>query len=271
MRYSHRFFLYAPFGLLLLLATIVMVYWRFAAVSFDSWLSRSGGHEIMPGVRFSYASKSMQGFPFRLDSLIDALSLEIQTSSQPLVWRTQHFAMHMLDYDRGHQVFEADGTQIVSWTDAAGSRHEVTFVPGTLRASAIGSAGGLVRFDLDIMSLNSPIVSGDRLQFHIRRDPIRDRLEFVVQGDQLRLACPAGSTAASRELTVQGQIVPASPFWPLLDGHADWRGAYDRWLQNRGRLEVERIDALGPSPNRGSLETCVKDFLQRALAFAGRP
>jgi hypothetical protein len=271
MRYSHRFFLYAPFGLLLLLATTVMVYWKRAADSFDARLTKANGHEIMPGVRFSYASKSMQGFPFRLDSLIDGLSLEIRTNSGLLVWRSQHFATHMLDYDQSRQVFEAAGTQIVSWTNTAGSRHEVSFVPGTLRASAIGSGGGLARFDMDIMSLNSPNISGDRLQFHIRQDPIRNALDFVMEGDQLKLACPSGSAAASRALTVEGRIAPATPFRPLLDGRADWRSAYDRWSKSQGRLDVERIDALAPAPSRASLETCVADFLQHALSFAGRP
>ncbi len=271
MRYSHRFFLYAPFGLLLLLATIVMVYWKRAADSFDTRLSISNGHEIMPGVRLRYASKSMQGFPFRLDSLIDALSFEIRTNSGPLVWRTQHFAIHMLDYEQNRQIFEADGTQTVSWTDGTGSHHEVSFVPGTLRASAIGSGGGLARFDMDIVSLNSPDISADRLQFHIRRDPIRNALDFAMQGDRLKLACPGGSAAASGALTVEGRIAPAAPFRPLLEGRADWRSAYDRWLQSQGRLDVERVDALAPAPNRASLATCVTDFLQHALAFAGRP
>lgn len=271
MRYSHRFFLYAPFGLLVLLATVVMVYWKSAADSFDLWLSRSNGHEIMPGLRMRYASKSLAGFPFRVDSLIDGLTLELETNSGPLVWRAQHFAMHMLDYERSHQVLEAAGTQTIAWTDGAGSHREIEFMPGTVRASAISSGGGLARFDLDIMSLNSPTISGDRLQFHVRRDSVRNALEFVVQGEGIRVACRAGLAVASNELTVEGRIVPAGTFAPLLAGHAAWRTAYDDWLQNHGRLEVGRIDATGPSPSRASLQACVTDFLRDALAFAGRP
>jgi len=270
MRYSHRFFLYAPLGLLLLLATIVMAYWKYSADTFDVRLTKANGHEIMPGVRLGYASQSVEGFPFRLDSLIDALSIQIETDAGPLAWHAQHFAMHMLDYDQSRQIFEADGTQSISWTDAFGSPHVVFFVPGTLRASAITSSGSLARFDIDIVSLHAPNISGDRLQLHIRRDPVRNALDFVMQGDQLRLSCPKG-TAGSRDLTVEGQLAPADPFRGLLAGRGDWRSAYTGWLRSRGRLVVKRIDAQQPSPSRQTLVSCTSDFLQHALAFLGRP
>lgn len=270
MRYSHRFFLYAPIGMLLLLAATVMAYWKHAADSFDARLTQSNGHEIMPGVRFIYASRSMGGFPFRLDSLIDGLSIQLETDAGPLGWRTQHFAMHMLDYDQSQQIFEADGTQSISWTDDSGSPHVASFVPGTLRASAITSGGGLSRFDMDVVGLNAPNLSGDRLQLHIRHDPVRNALDFVMQGDQLRLACSKG-TAASRDLTVEGQIVPADSFRGLLEGRSDWRSAYNGWLRSRGRIEVKRIDAQQPLPNRQRLASCTTDFLRHALAFLGRP
>ena len=271
MRYSHRFFLYAPFGLLLLLAAIVIVYWKMTASSFEAWLSKSNGHEIMPGVRISFASNSVGGFPFRLDSVIDTLAFQIETTSSPLVWRTEQFALHMLTYDQSHQVFEAAGKQTLAWRDASSADREIFFLPGSLRASAIKSGGSLARFDADIVTLDTREISADRLQFHIRRAPQQDAFDFVIEGDRLSLDCGAKKNAGAQSVTVAGRITPASPFRSLLAGRAGWQTAYDAWLDKDGKLKVERVDAVAPLPDRHELETCLQNFLQNALFFAGRP
>jgi len=243
MNYSNRIFLYGPLMLLLLIAVAVMVWWKIVASSFDERLAAANGREIMPGVRMSYASKDMEGFPFRVDSVMEGFTLQVQTRTGPLVWRAEHFAIHALTYGRDQQVFEAAGTQTLWWTDSGGEHHRWTFVPGPLRASAILAHGRLSRFDLDAVAIASAEFSATRLQFHLRQAPDRDALEFVMTGDNLRRTI-GGQTSTAQDLSIEGNVAPGHPVAALLGGEVDWRSAAEAWRQRGGTLSIERIETL---------------------------
>src|SRR6476661_125023 len=147
MRYSSRFFLYAPILGLLLLAAIAMTNWWLTASALAKHLDAVNRHEIMPGVRFSFSEKRLAGFPFRMDTLLKNLRVEIAEVGGPVVWTSDEFAMHVLAYGRVQAVLEAAGRQTLSWHDANGSPHSFAFLPGTFRASALLQRGKLIRFD----------------------------------------------------------------------------------------------------------------------------
>ena len=249
MGYSHRFFLYAPVALLLLVTTGLLVWWQLSAKAFDAQLAADNSRVIMPGVRMAYDSKSLGGDPFRLDAVLDGFSLEVQLRSGPLIWRTEHLAIHQPTYGRAQQIFEAAGTQTLSWTGSDGARHRISFVPGTLRASAILESGRLARFDLDLAALNSPEVSGDRVQVHLRREPGRDALQFFVSADNLHLApdMRAGIADTIKGFDLEGRVLPTSPLQPLLAGRADWRTGAEDWRTHNG---VVKLDAFAISWGR---------------------
>ena len=50
MRYSNRFFLYAPLALLLILAAVVVSHWWKVAGALDTRLKAMKGHDAVPGV-----------------------------------------------------------------------------------------------------------------------------------------------------------------------------------------------------------------------------
>jgi hypothetical protein len=243
MRYSHRFFLYAPVAFLLLLAIAVMVWWKTSATAFDDRLTAANGRIIMPGVRISYASKTIGGFPFRLDSVMDGFTVEVQMRTGPLVWRSEHLAIHALTYGRNEQIYEAAGAQTLSWTDSDGAAHRELFLPGTLRASAILGGGRLSRFDLDAVALTSRDFAAGRLQFHLRHAPDRDALQFALSGDNVRMTVD-GHPGAAQQIEIEGALAPAVPLAALLAGGADWRSAADSWRLDGGRLQIERIEAV---------------------------
>jgi hypothetical protein len=240
MSYSNRIFLYGPLVLLLLIAAAVMIWWKIAAGAFDARLTAANGREIMPGVRMSYASKEMEGFPFRVDFVMNGFTLSVQMRTGPLVWHADHFAIHALTYGRNQQVFEAAGTQTLSWTDSEGAHRVLTFVPGSLRASAILDHGRLARFDVDAVALNSPELSAARIQFHMRREPGRDALDFAMSADGVHLApdLRAGFGEIIKEANIEGRVVPAFPLEPLLAGQWDWRAAVDKWRHSNGQLDI---------------------------------
>src|SRR5581483_1864200 len=73
MNYSHRFWLYAPLCMFLGLAAWAMGYWWVVASAFDKKLTALNGHEAVPGITVSYASKTISGFPFNIDVVFTGL------------------------------------------------------------------------------------------------------------------------------------------------------------------------------------------------------
>src|SRR4051794_12137854 len=100
MRYSSRFFLYAPILGLLILAAFAMIHWWVDATAFAKRLDAANGHEIMPGVKLSFVAKKIAGFPFRLDTILKGVRVEVAETTGPVTWSSEDFAMHVLTYGR---------------------------------------------------------------------------------------------------------------------------------------------------------------------------
>src|ERR1700744_5414807 len=159
MNYSHRAFLYGPVILLALVAIAVASYWWTASNAIARKLDAWNGHDIAPGIHFSFAHKEMSGFPFRVDGELDGLHIAIDTSHGPAVWTAEKFAFHSLTYGRTQMVFEAAGRHHVEWHKDNGQLHTYDFLPGSLRASAIVVAHRLARFDLEALNVDSPDIA----------------------------------------------------------------------------------------------------------------
>src|SRR5215469_14205968 len=185
MNYSSRFWLYAPLALFFGLALWAMSHWWTVAKELDQKLIALNGRQAVPGVRVSWSKQTISGFPFRLDVVFEGLSVRAEAPRGPLVWQSDRFALHALTYGRAQDVFEAAGQQHLSWTDADGVPHQISFLPATLRASVIQDGKGVNRFDLDVLDAGGKGTAGanftvGRAQFHLRRDPKADALDLMV-------------------------------------------------------------------------------------------
>lgn len=243
MTYSHRFFLYGPVGLFAILMLGVMGYWWAASNAMSYRLDAINGHEIAPGIKVSFAQKTMTGFPFRVDSELDGLRVEISAAHGPLTWTAERFAMHALTYNRSQFIFEAAGKQAIVWHGESGMPHSYRFLPGLLRASAIARGGELSRFDLDLMNAASPDVSAARFQIHLRKDPKIDGVDFVIEADDVHIA-PELMPAFGPNITsfrLDAMLSPGTSFDGLLAGHTDWRAAMENWRTRHGGMRVNNI------------------------------
>ena len=252
MNYSSRFFLYAPLGLFLALAVFVGIQWWLAASALSARLQAMNGREIAPGVTMRYASRTISGFPFNLDTVFRDVAFRITTPHGPTEWRSEHFAMHALTYGRDETIFEAAGRQELHWTRDDGSVSDLVFAVGSLHASAIEDSRGLARFDLDLMGFGSERLTAQRLQFHIRHGK-DDKLYLAVMTDGLRIAperCPNldGGIAAGR---LTGTIAAADAFSSLRAGTQDWSTAIMNWRATGGMFRIETLSLTplgGKSP-----------------------
>jgi len=237
MKYSSRFFLWAPLALLLTLAALAMIHWWIDASALSKRLDAVNGHEIMPGVRVSFAQKRIAGFPFRLDTILKDFRVEVREVDGPLVWTTQDFAMHALTYGRVQAIFEEAGPQTLTWHDARGDAHRFEFLPGSFRASAILQDGKLVRFDSEIVDLDGADFRAADAQFHLR---IRSNAIDIFAKLQ-RAHIPGGYAAALSpdvdELTAKGILNRASTLDRVLRGLEPPSDAIEDW-RARGTLDV---------------------------------
>jgi hypothetical protein len=230
MRYSSRFWLYAPLTAVLVLAAAVVVHWWFAAQAFEKALAEMKGHEAAPGITLDWSKVDVGGFPFRLDADFTDFSAAGAGVRGPFTWTSENFALHALTYGRRKTVYEAAGKQHLQWVAADGAAHRADFLPGTLRASSTADARGLARFDLDVVDADGEGFTARRLQFHMRRDPDGKGLDVMARADDWK-------TDGEAAPLVEGYftLTAAAPLMPLLDGKAFWPDAARAWHDGGGQ------------------------------------
>src|SRR5471032_112317 len=120
MKYSSRFWLFAPLVLFFALAAWAIAHWWVLASALDRKLTALNGHEAAPGITLSYASKTISGFPFNIDVVFTDFVAEGQGAHGPFRWTSDKVALHRLTFGRIQDLYEAAGNQTLSWTDARG-------------------------------------------------------------------------------------------------------------------------------------------------------
>lgn len=238
MKYSSRFFLYAPLAAFLLLFVAIGVHWWIMASTLSAHLAAMDGRDVVPGVTFHYASRQISGFPFSLDTQFHDVTLTVAAPGGPTVWRAEKFASHSLTYGRDETIFEAAGHQSLTWRRADGTLRTLPFAVGSLHASAIVRKGMLERIDLDLVGFGSKPFIAQRIQAHARRST-GDKLEFLASVATPRPAsgsCPAALDGLS-EIELSGAVSHAGRFTGLLSGRQSWAAAARQWRDAGGHLQ----------------------------------
>ena len=229
MKYSSRFFLYAPLSVFGIFLIAVGVHWWLAASHLSSRLDAVNGREIMPGVTLSFAAHRTTGFPFSLDTEFKDVTLTLAGPRGKTTWRTAEFAMHALTYGRDETIFEAAGPQKLSFT-REGKERALPFAVGALRASANLKKDALARFDLDLVGFGSKAFTAQRLQFHLRRNG-GDKLEVFAAADDVRTptgSCPRLGDGMTK-LRFTGAFTQAGEFSSLLAGDQNLAATMTGW------------------------------------------
>ena len=238
LKYSSRFWLYAPTGLFLVLAAAVMIHWWMSASAFEKKLAALKGREAIPGITLNWDKVEVGGFPFRLDANFRNLNIAGAGAHGPFFWRSEKFAMHGLTYGRSQDVYEAAGRQQIGWTDPGGESRSAIFMAGSIRASSILDAQGLRRFDLDIVTIQAGTFAMDRLQFHLRRGPADLDVMAKMDALQTRGAKPGN-------LQFYATLKQAHALYALLDGETSWPRAAAEWRAQGGTAKLSQIVMTG--------------------------
>jgi hypothetical protein len=238
LSYSSRFWLYAPLVIFLGIAGWAMAHWWAVAGALDKKLTALNGHEAVPGITISYASKTISGFPFNIDVVFTNLSIAGAGAHGPFRWHSPNFALHTLTYGPRKYIYEAAGNQDLSWTDGAGTQHHSRFLPGALRASAQTDSKGLARFDLEVIAAAGNDFTAAHLQFHLRRDPDGHDLDLMTSADDAR-SLPLPGWKIYAKLNQEAALMP------LLRGDVAVPDAVKAWHAAGG---VVKYDPQPPTP-----------------------
>jgi len=242
MKYSSRFFLYAPLLLFLTLAAAAGANWWNMADALSRKLDALNGRKAMPGVTLSFASKTVGGFPFNLDVEFRNFRIEVATDHGPTHWRSEKFALHALAYGREQMIFEAAGKQLLAWTDLKRQYHVLPFEVGEWHASSIVGDHGLARFDMDLIGLGSPALIAARIQLHAREHA--GAIDLAVEADSVRLL--GGLVSPFGEMIVlaraNASAVPGKSFDAIRVGDASWEATIERWRVAQGVLHVDDLE-----------------------------
>jgi hypothetical protein len=253
MSYSHRIFVYGPVGLLVLVCLLYAVFWRVQADTLAARLDRANGGEIIPGVEFHFADKSVGGFPFRLDAVLSGVTFVHKTPDGETAWRTENLALHSMSYRADQFILEAAGLQSFARPGAEGAPPQVIYVePALARASAILVKGRLARFDLDLVepkgkdaTLNADparTFAADRAQLHLLRRP-GDSIDVAVRVDNADLGKGYGLKLGGKIglIDLRGKINGAGALDEVAEGDESVAAAADDWRSKNGSLEVDRL------------------------------
>ncbi|HEY4265753.1 MAG TPA: DUF2125 domain-containing protein [Micropepsaceae bacterium] len=245
MSYSNRIFFYGPVSLLLLVIVLYSVFWRVQADTLAARLDRANGGEVIPGIVFAFAEKSVGGYPFRIDAVLSGVTFSHQAPEGETAWRTEKLALHRLSYGQNRYIFEASGLQSFAQPPLTrGTVPRVTFVtPGIARASAILVNDRLTRFDLDLLEPqvkdatrgaepNRTAVAA-RAQFHLLARP-DDSIDLALMIDNAKIGNGYAGGMDETQLTridlrakfTQGDALDAlrAGMMSLADAAAAWRG-----------------------------------------------
>jgi len=249
VKYSSRFWLFAPITIFLALATVAMAHWWVVAGTVERELDAMNGHEAAPGITLSFASRNVSGFPFNLDIVFTGFAIAGQGAHGPFRWTTEKFALHRLTYGRLQDIYEAAGNQTLSWSDGGGNPHALNFLPGSLRASAIADSKGLLRFDLDVMAASGHDSTGVaftavRSQLHLRRDPKADAMDLQVSGDDIKTQGNIAGLFGNHitHIALYATLTKGAAFTPLLAGTSTWAAASADWRAKGGQVTLGPVD-----------------------------
>ena len=286
MSYSNRIFFYGPVGLLLLIVVLYCVFWRVQADTLAARLDRANGGEVIPGVVFAFAEKSVGGFPFRIDAVLSGVTLSHPSPEGETAWRTEKLALHRLSYAQNRYILEVSGLQSFARPPIKpGAVPRVFFItPGLARASAILVRDRLARFDLDLSEPQAKdatagadpkrTLTAARAQLHLlARDANSIAVAIRIDNANIGSAYAAGGTEILLPLIdLRATLSEAGILDALRAGMTGIADAAAAWRERKGRIEVANLALSWPDAHadlKGQLALDDEDRLNGTLKGDG--
>ena len=286
MSSSTRIFLYGPLGLLALIVVLYSVYWRVQADTLAARLDRANGGEVIPGIVFAFAAKSITGYPFQLDVALSGVTFAHQAPEGETAWQTEKLAVHTLSHRQDQFTFEAAGLQSFARPPLPpGTAPRIVLATPTLaRGSATLAEGKLVRFDFDLRELQAKEASqgadpkrsftAGQAQLHLL-SRANNTIDVAMQIDNARIG-PGFAGGASEvrlpRIVLRAMLTQADALDALKAGTMSAADAVAAWRARMGTIAVSDLTVDWPDAHadlKGDLSLDANNRLTGSLKGSG--
>ena len=192
-RKKSRFWLYAPFVLLLILVGAWTAYWFIAKDQLDKGIDEWIAAERANGAELEYSSKSLGGFPYRFELVVN--DPIYQPAGAPR-WEGEQLRLVMQPWNWQHVIAYSPGRNLL--TEAGGLRQTVT-LDKTSAASLSWNSDTIERIGLQ-MGNATALIDGETyattgFSLNLKpREGAEDDLMIALQWDRLTInAAPQGA------------------------------------------------------------------------------
>ncbi len=274
--YSHRYFIYGPFAAFLAIVIGYSAYWKIEADDFATKLGAANQHDVIPGLHFAFAEKSVGGYPFRFDVVLSGVTFSVKGTHGETAWRAEKLAIHALSYGGSQYLFEAAGLQSFAYPGAGVPAQVFYVTPGTARASALLRNNKLERFDLDIAyakgedatasaghAQGGPGAPQDyqprdfqaqRAQFHARRNGNVIDLDVSIDNAKLGTGYNSKLGRQLKSVEITGNLTHADAFDPLLSGVSSFAAAFADWRTAHGVMPINSLTVTSEAAQNETLK-----------------
>lgn len=241
-RRRSRFWLVAPFLLLIALIAAYSAYWIYARAEIKRGIDEWVAAERARGAIVDYESRDLGGYPFRFE--LDVTSPRYQQRNAAS-WEGERLQLVVQPWNWNHVIARAPGRSVL--TDRMGIRHTGN-LDGKSAASLSWNQDGVHRAALELSDV-SALIEGQAYSargFSLNLAPSpggRDNLLVALQWDTLTLdAVPASAPWLGPEIQESrliGEVENFYPAWVRSGGQPE--RLYSALQQEGGGLEVGQV------------------------------
>ena len=241
-RRRSRFWLFAPFLLLIAVIAAYSAYWIYARAEIERGVDEWVAAERARGAIVDYESREFGGYPFRFE--LDLTSPRYQPPNAAS-WEGEQLQLVMQPWNWNHVIARAPGRSVL--TDRMGIRHTAD-LDGKSAASLSWDADGVHRAALELNDV-SALIEGQAYTargFSLNLAPspdLRDNLRVALQWDTLTLeTVPASAPWLGTEIQESrliGEVDNFYPAWMRSGGQPEH--LYSALQQEGGGVEVGQV------------------------------
>jgi hypothetical protein len=241
-RRRSRFWLFAPFLLLVAVVAAYSAYWTYARAEIEQGVDEWVAAERARGAIVEYESRDFGGYPFRFELELTSPRYQPPNAAS---WEGEQLQLVMQPWNWNHVIARAPGRSVL--TDRMGIRH-IADLDGKSAASLSWDTDGVHRAALELNDVSALIegqaYTAQGFSLNLAPSPdLRDNLRVALQWDMLTLeTVPASAPWLGTEIQESrliGEVGNFYPAWMRSGGQPEH--LYSALQQEGGGVEVGQV------------------------------
>jgi hypothetical protein len=248
-----RFWLFLPFVVIAVVGAIWTAGWFFARGVVEQEIDRALAREARAGREIACASRTVTGFPFRMEVRCADLTITTRDPAGPVVIALKDVVALAMVWNPTHVIAEAKGPAVVSQPDQPPLHVAWSLAQASLRGhpqapDRVSVALTAPKLEREVNGVREALGEATLAELHLRlrTDPAAGKpgYELAVLASQVK---PATGDVAPIDAGLQGVFEGITDFRPrpLRDRLRDWQAAGGRFVLSRADVRQGDTQARG--------------------------